>query len=191
MGLRRGEVLGIKWDAINGDYVEVCGQLTQDNLNGGIIYKDKLKRSRSRRLLKIPPELMPEIKSQKKKQSISKLALGEAYHDTGFVCTMPEGDVITPSDLSGEAKKLILAAGIDPRIHLHDLRHSYATLLRQAGVAIETISELLGHSDVKTTYEFYIGSDPKAADDAANSIGSIIGLSQKKKSEPFLSQKGK
>ena len=78
-----------------------------------------------------------------------RLVSGGAYQDEGFVCASPGGGVLSPSRTSQEAKALLTAAGIDRSIHLHDLRHSYATLLKQAGVSIETISALLGHSDIK------------------------------------------
>ena len=191
MGLRRGEALGLKWGDIDwapkdGPRVEIRGQITRDNLNKGNVYKEKLKSSKSRRPMKIPPEVLHEIKIYKRRQSEEKISLGQAYDDAGFVCTLYGGGHMSPNELSRVSKVIFKNARIDPRIHLHDLRHSYATLLRQSGVKIETISELLGHSDIKTTYDFYIGTDTQAADDAADRIGTVIGLT---KVEPDLSHK--
>jgi integrase len=86
---------------------------------------------------------------------------------------------MSPSETTHEAKRIMSAAGIDPRIHLHDLRHSFATLLRQAGVSIEDISAALGHSEVRTTHNFYVASDRKAAGNTTCIISGLVGMEQK------------
>jgi len=174
LGLRRGEALGTKEDAIVDNTVEIRAQLTGDNLSGGVVYKEKPKTSSSIRTLVIPTMVLNEIKTARKAAKVDRLLCGDVYKNDGFICTQHGGGHISPNVFSRAVKKLMAAAGIDARIHLHDLRHSYATLLRQDGVPIEAISELLGHSDVKTTYKFYIGRDENVISNAANIISDII-----------------
>jgi integrase len=180
LGIRRGEALGILWNAIDGDQIKIQAQYVPNNRKGGAIHKDKLKTKKSKRTLDVPPALTLELKKQKKRQLADKLECGEKYIDSDYVCTAKGGGPMSPSETTHEAKRIMSAAGIDPRIHLHDLRHSFATLLRQAGVSIEDISAALGHSEVRTTHNFYVASDRKAAGNTTCIISGLVGMEPKK-----------
>ncbi len=180
LGLRRGESLGIKWSRINNLKVKICAQLTPNNKDGGMKFKEKLKTKRSTRELDIPPALDTILKRHRKRQLAEKLALGEDYYDTDFVCTRHGGGPMSPSEMTHEAKRIMTAAGFDKRIHLHNLRSSFATILRSAGVPIEDISLALGHSETRTTERFYFGDDKDAAASTTCIISDLVSLKARK-----------
>ena len=180
LGVRRGESLGITWSRISNGKVQIRSQLTQNNKDGGVEFKEKLKTKRSTRELDIPPALDSILKRHRKRQLAQKLSMGENYYDTDFVCTRHGGGPMSPSEMTHEAKRIMTAAGFDPRIHLHNLRGSFATILRKSGVPIEDISLALGHSETRTTERFYFGDDKDAAANTTCIIENLIGLKARK-----------
>jgi integrase len=180
LGVRRGEALGLTWSRIEEGKVKMRAQLTQNNKSGGVSFKEKLKTKRSRRDLDLPPALANEFKKHRRHQLADKLACGEDYYDTDFICTRRGGGPMSPSEMTHEAKRIMTAAGFDPRLHLHNLRGSFATILRKAGVPIEDISLALGHSETRTTEKFYFGDDKEAAASTTCIISDLVGLKTKK-----------
>ncbi len=171
LGLRRGEALGVKWSAIDFDAkkISITSQVVCSK-DGAC--ESKLKTGASARTLDIPDALSEALRQHRRNQLLIKLRCGDLYIDEDFVCAGRLGGVLHPDNVSRGVSTIM--AGIAPDQTLHDLRHSYATLLRQSGVAIEVISSLLGHADVSTTYSFYVGEDEAAKKSAAQRIDSII-----------------
>ncbi len=171
LGLRRGEALGLRWNAV--DLKEKTVRIAEQVISqkGGVAQRD-LKTKASARTLFLPDALVEALKQQRKAQKVAKVKHGEHYRDEGFVCSTRMGGVQHPDDISRGISKAMNT--IAPGRTLHDLRHSYATLLRQSGIAIEVISALLGHTNVSTTYAYYVGDDEKARKQAADQIQTII-----------------
>jgi integrase len=180
LGVRRGESLGLLWPRVEKDTVKIWAQLTQNNKTGGIEYKEKLKTSRSRRELDMPPALYKLLQKHRLDQKVDKLSCGEKYIDSEYVCTRQGGGSMSPSEMTHEAKRIMAAAGFDKRLHLHNLRGSFATILRKAGVPIEDISLALGHSETRTTERFYFADDKKSAANTTCIISDLLGLTAKK-----------
>lgn len=177
-GLRRGEALGLRWSDIDLD-ARTATIDRQVVISDRDIVCKSLKTECSARTVPLPETLIPTLKEHKKKQTAQKLTAGLLYKDQGFVCADEAGSPMRPDIVSRAAKIAIdrAAAGLT----LHDLRHTYATLLRQSGVPIEVISSLLGHADVSTTYSFYVGEDDTAKKKAAAKINTVLQFDQKKK----------
>jgi integrase len=89
------------------------------------------------------------------------------------VFSRPDGSAIAPHSVSKVFAQLVKDAGL-PRIRLHDLRHSYATLALQAGVHVKVVSERLGHASITITLEIYSHVLPVLDSDAAERVASLL-----------------
>jgi len=85
---------------------------------------------------------------------VQRALLGKPLTDEDFVFAHPDGTLLDPSTVSHTFNKIIRKAGL-PHIRLHDLRHTHASLLLQAGVHIKVVQERLGHSSIRVTLDTY------------------------------------
>ncbi|MFB0556602.1 MAG: site-specific integrase, partial [Dehalococcoidia bacterium] len=87
-------------------------------------------------------------------QKAQRALLGKPLIDDDFVFAHPDGTPLDPSTVSHAFAKIISKAGL-PHVRLHDLRHTHATLMLEAGVHPKAVSERLGHSSIRTTLDTY------------------------------------
>ena len=87
-------------------------------------------------------------------QEAQRALLGKPLTDEDFVFVHPDGTPLDPSTVSHAFNKIIQKAGL-PHIRLHDLRHTHASLLLQAGVRPKIVQERLGHSSIRVTLDTY------------------------------------
>jgi integrase len=83
------------------------------------------------------------------------------------------GEPPHPDFVSKRFDRLVRAAGV-PRIRLHDLRHTAATLLLEAGVPLKVVTERLGHSSTRITSDLYQHASETMQDDAAAKLGAVL-----------------
>lgn len=177
LGLRRGEALGLKWEDVDGDIIHIRKQVAADSSFAGkkatrqVAYKDT-KTKRSVRDLPIPPDLKTALSRHRKRQAEHRLKVGQAYQNEGYICADDGGGVLSPDCVSRAAKTFLERVGAPSGAHLHDLRHTYGTLMYQAGFPIDVVADLLGDT-ITTAQRFYIGEDEekkRAAAALANDI---------------------
>jgi integrase len=171
-GLRRGELLGLRWDDVDLE----AEQLTVTQTLIAVGYRveiSKPKTDRSRRRIGLDSATVAGLRSWRARQAEERLAWGEAWTDCGLVFTRESGEPIHPQSLSQFFEKRAKAAGL-PRIRLHDLRHSYATAAIEAGVATKVLSERLGHSSISITSDTYQHVLPELDDEAAARVARVI-----------------
>ena len=166
-GLRRGEALGLRWDDVDLDAgtVSVRRQLKRE---GGSLVTADTKTARSRRSVNLPEQMVVTLRRHRAAQAAERLALGDAWVDSGFVFTTTIGTPIDPRNLYREFQKICRAAGLGDW-HPHELRHSAASLMLAQGVKLQVVSEVLGHSSIRMTADVYghiLAPDRKAAADA-------------------------
>jgi integrase len=160
-GLRRNELLGLKWDDIKDDgSVIISRQITEQ----GLFVPTKGKRKR-----KIFPTLqaMSALISQKKRQAEWQAVAGELWsNQDGLVFTNTLGVALKPNVVSKAFKRLVRSIGF-PNQRLHDLRHGYATTSLHAGANVISISKSLGHHLPSFTYDVYCnGTEEMQREDA-------------------------
>ena len=161
-GLRRSEVLGLKWNCIDfeNDTILIRTTLQQSTkkLTGVSNYIDDTKNDSSLRTMPLIPVIKEKLLIQKHWQLSNKEEYGELYQDSDFVFTQESGAVLTPNYLSKNFRKYADEAGFT-ELRLHDLRHSVASNLLNKGFSYVQTAEWLGHSSPSTTFRFYAHVD--------------------------------
>ena len=180
-GLRRSEVLGLKWDAIDfeANTLEIRHILTQAYLDGKkvLVQADRAKNKSSLRTLPLIPEIRDRLLEIKGQQEVYKKLCGRCYNKEylGYLCVDEVGNILRPNYISESFPKLLKANGMRP-IRFHDLRHSCASLLLANGVPMKQIQEWLGHSDFSTTANIYAHLDYSSKLSSAQAMANSLGL---------------
>ena len=163
-GLRRSEVLGLKWDAIDfqQNTITIKHTLTSCKIDGKKVEvaTDTTKTKSSRRTLPLIPQFREMLLQRWEMQEEYKRVCGSCYNTKylGYVCVDEMGNIITPSYLTESFPKLLARNGMR-HIRFHDLRHTCASMLLKNGVPMKQIQEWLGHSDFSTTANIYAHLD--------------------------------
>jgi integrase len=169
-GMRRGELLGLRWEDIDLDNGVVRIARVRA---GNQVVAGEPKTARGRRTLALDPTTVAALRQHRKRQTEERLAAGPHYADSGLAFTMPGGTPIHPNRFSLWFRRHVQAAGL-PAIRLHDMRHSYATAGLAAGVPPKVISERLGHATVAFTLDTYTSALPAMDKSAADVVAELI-----------------
>jgi integrase len=148
-GLRRSEVLGLRWSDVDLDAGTVSVAQGRVVVAGQGTVTGDPKSKRSRRALPMPADVLAALRAFKVQQASERLALGERYPDTGFVAVNEDGSPIRPETYSAEFAGLAKTAGV-PAIRLHDVRHTAATMLLDSGTTPSATAKWLGHDPAIT-----------------------------------------
>lgn len=163
-GLRRGEVLGLKWDAIDFQRgtLTIKRTVTEVRLDGKteIIEQESAKTKSSLRTLPLVGSFKEYFLEVKQAQEVNKSVCGNCYNYDydGYVFVDEMGERMKPDYLTNYFPAYIQRNGIR-KMRFHDLRHSCASLLLANGVPLKQIQEWLGHSDFSTTANIYAHLD--------------------------------
>jgi integrase len=175
-GMRRGELLGLKWDDVDLDSqtVRIRRTLTRTD-NGRRLALGEPKTRKSRRTVRLTQRAVEALRSHRKRQLEEKLMVGSLYQDRGLVFAGEGGGLINPSNLRQRSfVPLTKRAGLR-QITFHDLRHTCASLLFQRNVHPKFVQELLGHASVAITLDTYSHMLPGMGGEAADAIGAALG----------------
>ena len=185
-GLRRSEVLGLKWDAFDFENKTITIKHTViiAKLDGKrqLIKKDRTKNKSSYRTLPLVDELAVKLLEFKEQQEYFKKAFGKSYSKEykDYVFIKPDGKLVRPDYISEHFKILLNNLGLR-HIRFHDLRHSCASLLLAKGVPMKAIQEWLGHSNFSTTANIYAHLDSNSKQFSADTISSAFNLNNVQK----------
>lgn len=174
-GLRRSEILGLKWNAIDFDTntIQINNTVTKVLTT---IEKERTKNKKSHRTLPFISEVKDYLLDLRKQQDKNRLEFGENYAENDFVCILPNGKPITPDQLESRFKSILLKNNLR-HIRFHDLRHTTATLLLSKGFTLKDIQEWLGHADIGTTANIYAHLEYKQKVEIAENMGNILDIS--------------
>ena len=171
VGLRRGEMLALRWDDI--DFKTNTIKVRNNMVNGenGIIIKAP-KSEAGIRDIKVGDEVMAELKKARLKYMEDALT-SPIFQNLNFVIRQEDGSPLHPDSMTRKWSRFLKDNDL-PHIRLHDLRHSNATALIQAGVNPRVVQQRLGHSDVNITLNTYTHVLPEMDIDAAEKLDAIM-----------------
>lgn len=167
LGLRRGEVLGLRWADLDFDAgtIRVVQTVQRTRTKGLIIVPPKTKSSIRR--LSIPPFAVKKLRTHRERQNGV-----DNPHGLIFVSTV--GTPLEPDNVTHHFKTILKKAKLPDTIRLHDLRHSCATFLLAQGVAPRVVMEYLGHDQISTTMNIYAHVMPENLKEAAARMGELL-----------------
>ena len=174
-GLRRSEVVGLKWDAIDfeNNTITIRHTVTSCRIDGKkvMVAADRTKNKSSMRTLPLVPFFKERLLYLQDQQNKHRRLCGRSYcrEYLGYICVDEIGVLIKPDYISAAFPKLLDRHGLR-RIRFHDLRHSCASLLLAHGVPMKQIQEWLGHSDFSTTANIYSHLDYTAKLNSAETL---------------------
>jgi integrase len=173
-GLRRGELLGLRWDDVTMERstLRVGRALVRE---GGRHTLGETKTRRGRRQINLTPRPVSALKVHRKKQLEEKIKLTGLYKDHGLIFATRVGTPINPENLVNRSFKPLLERASLPEIRFHDLRHTCATLLLGRGVHPKLVQELLGHATIAMTLDTYSHYMPSMGDQAAGAMEDALG----------------
>ena len=160
-GLRRSEVIGLKWSSINFEEntITIMSTVKETNIDGKhiLVCQDKTKSPAGLRSFSLPIEIKELLLKIKEKQEENKKYLGKCYYmeDKEYIYVDDGGKRLRPNYLTTRFGKFLKKFNLK-HIRFHDLRHSCATILYDNNAGIKEIQTYLGHSSVKTTMEIYV-----------------------------------
>ncbi|WP_411071186.1 tyrosine-type recombinase/integrase [Streptomyces sp. cmx-4-25] len=152
MGLRRGEIVGLRWNDIDLEN-RVLLVRQQVQRRRGVLYNDETKGRRSR-AIPLPAMCLAPLRWHRMRQKTTYEATGTDWSSTGYVFATRTGRPVEPRNVHRSFVRVSQTAGLR-LIRLHDARHGCATLLTAAGVAPRVVMEILGHSQISLTMDVY------------------------------------
>lgn len=172
-GMRRGEVLGLRWPDMDLDAGRVSVRHAIKIKTGRIVLgPTKHKRGRS---VPLDKGTVEALRRHRARQAEWQLAMGSGWaNEWDLVFTQSDGRPYRPDSLSADFAKLVKESGL-PRIRLHDLRHTFATVALSHGVPIKVISEVVGHSSTAFTLDQYAHVTPSMLEEVARIVGDSFG----------------
>ena len=152
-GLRRSEVLGIKWDSIDFEGKRLIIKHTVAKVSK-TVEKDKTKNSSSRRAFTLTDEALQIFMELKKQEEDNKHFFGKGYQSNEYVFKWPDGKPFAPDYVTSHFSDLLKKNNL-PHIRFHELRHSCASLLLNNGFTLKDVQEYMGHADIEITADIY------------------------------------
>jgi integrase len=171
-GMRRGEVLGLRWSGVDLDAARVHVNSSLQRVGGELVFVAP-KTDRSRRTIALPRITVDALRRWRKDQAERRLLLGEAWHDAGVVVDRGDGRPLDPAELSHGFARLCARNGL-AGVRLHDLRHAFATQLLVAGVHPKVVSDALGHASTAFTMDVYSHVLPSMGDQVADAMQAAL-----------------
>ncbi len=173
-GMRRGEVLGLRWNDLDFDGAQLAIAQTLTTVGYSDLIIGPPKTPRSRRHVYLDAQTIEVLREHQKRQREERLLVGPAWNsDSDLVFRDELGGMIHPDRFSRHFESVVRTLEV-PRIRLHDLRHTYATLALKAGVHPKVVSERLGHATVGVTLDLYSHVVPSIARAAADVVAGRI-----------------
>ena len=160
-GLRRGELLGLKWEDIDLERGDLRVRRQIARINGEVV-EAPLKTKNAYRTLPLAEDTIGVLEAQRKKTGSSQ-----------WVFPSTTGGPISPDSVLHMLHRVLKRAGL-PRVRFHDLRHTFATLALQNGVDVKTVSGMLGHFSAGFTLDTYAHVTTASQRQAAKTMGGIL-----------------
>ena len=171
-GMRRGEVLGLRWVDVDLGRRRIA--VTHTILTVGYkVTPGSPKTARSRRSIALDPETATILAAHRSRQTRERSIERRDYQDHGLVFAREDGRPVHPDYFSQNFDRTVRRLQL-PKIRLHDLRHTHASLGLAAGIPVKLMSERLGHSTAAFTQDVYMHAIPALEEAAAGQIADLV-----------------
>ncbi len=170
-GMRRGEVLGLRWSDIDLDAARLA--VRQALVAVGYDVIKSTPKSHNARVIDLDAETVRKLRQHRRQQNEERVEWAADYEDQNLVVAKENGEPIHPHTLSQSFERIIQRAGLR-RIRLHDLRHTHASLALKGGVPVKVVSERLGHESPAFTLKQYVHVLPGMQAEAARSVAALV-----------------
>jgi integrase len=176
-GMRRGEAIGLRWSDVDldRDLLVISQQITPVRGRSEI---GAPKTRKGARLVPLDPATVAVLRTHRDAQARELTELGLAWREDGLVFIREDATAVMPDYVSKHFVALTRKAGL-PRIRLHDLRHSHASMALEAGIDVKVVSERLGHSNTAITSDIYTHVSTAVGRAAALRIGELLASVEK------------
>lgn len=184
-GLRRGEALGLCWTDLDIEARTLAvrravkRETLQPGAEGGFPRKKtrlvlgELKTGTSRRTLTLTPPILELLRTRRARLAAERLAAGPLWHETGLIFPSATGTPYDPDNFAHAFRRACIRAGLG-NVHPHQLRHSAASIMLAQGVSLHTIKDVLGHSSIRVTSDFYAHLEDRERRAAAEAVSSVL-----------------
>lgn len=173
-GLRRGELLGLRWRDLDLDNVEGPRlSVAQTVIAPKRVVGFSTPKTGHGRLVSLDPATVEVLRQHRVRQLEERFLVGKDYSDHDLVFCQPDGSPIQPNNLSHAFDRLVKASGLR-RVRLHDLRHTHASLALRANVHPKIVQTRLGHANISITMDTYSHVAPGQDLDAARLVASLV-----------------
>ena len=172
-GMRRSELLALRWCDIDLLRCQVSVTRTIHQLHNGDIIFSQTKTDKSRRLIALSPSTAIVLREHKEQQEQIRQMLGLTLTDDDLIFCQTDGKPLLPDSITHAWMKLARRTGLKG-IRLHDARHAHASLMLKQGVHPKIVQERLGHSSIQITLDTYSHVAPGLQQAAANRFDDIV-----------------
>ena len=170
--MRRGEALGLRWADVDLDAGRVRVVQTITQTRGRIVVGDP-KTARGRRPVALDGATIAVLREHRRRMLEERLLVGSDFDDNGLVFHYPDGLCLRPDAVSAAFVRRVARYGL-PRLTLHGLRHTWATLALERGIHPRVVQERLGHSTIAITLGIYSHVAPTLHDEAAQLVADLV-----------------
>lgn len=181
-GMRRGEILGLGWKDV--DFAAERISVRQALVSVGYEVLRSSPKNHQARVIDLDRGTIEQLRAHQCRQAAERKEWANDYEDSDLVFCREDGSPLHPHSLSQAFERLVKKSGL-PRIRLHDLRHTHATIAVRAGVPVKVISERLGHESPAFTLKQYAHVIPGMQREAAAQIAaSVLGQAHQRSEVP-------
>lgn len=170
-GLRRGEALGLRWSDVDLDTGRVRIVQTVIQIRGAVSMGEP-KTDRGRRAITLDDGTVAALRAHRHEMNEQRLLVGADFTDHDLLFRLPSGEPLHPDAVSATFERQVRRYGL-PRLTLHGLRHTWATLALESGVHPRVVQERLGHSTIAITLGIYSHVSPTLGD-AARTVAALL-----------------
>lgn len=171
-GMRRGEALGLRWSDLALDAGQASIRQTVIAVDHKVLFSTP-KTAKGQRSVAIDAGTVAKLRAHRTRQLEERMLMGAGWTDHDLVFCKVDGYPFQPERVSREFDRRVLRWGL-PKLTLHGLRHTWATLALQAGVHPRVVQERLGHSTIGITLDTYSHVTARMQEDAASTVAAMF-----------------
>ena len=172
-GMRYGELAGLQWNAVDLDRGVVHVRCGMSRLPGRAPVLENPKTKASRRAVTIDPSTVAALRRHREQQEEERVRAGDGWQDRNLVLGTATGGFVDKNNLARLLRGAAAVAGV-PRIRIHDLRHTHATILLRQRHSVKEVAQRLGHADAAMVLRRYAHVLPDQQEEVARTIGRVL-----------------